>query len=224
VGGEAVMAMGHPGFMEDQRVIVVRSRVASSGVAKLIKTVKDDVTTWVSLESSMPVHIRSQLKFGKRESTIANNFRADRTGYDLRYQYVGKPERKHSQEIPVEVPVHDAHSVLGVLRAWTPADGTRAYFYVVGGRRLWHNTIVFAGREAIRTSMGTFPAIRIDGVATRLTRQLAVDDRKKPRSYSLWISDDANRVPLRMTASTEYGDVQAELVDYDRPERTVARK
>lgn len=224
VGGEAVISVGSPGLLNDRQAIVVRSRVTSSGVARLIKTIRDDVTTWIDLESSLPVHISSKLKFGDRETDIETHFRDNKTGFDYEYQRHGKSTHKRAQPIPEGVPVHDAHSVIGVLRAWEPADGTRAYFYVVGGRRIWHNTIVFVGRGAIRTAMGTFPAIRIDGIATRLTSRLAVDERKKPRSYSVWFSDDANRVPLRMTASTEYGPVQAELVDYDRPERTVARR
>jgi hypothetical protein len=224
VGGEAVISVGNPGLMDDRRAIVVRSRVQSSGVARLIKKINDDVTTWIDLGSSLPIHISSKLEFGHRATEIETHFRENRTGFDYQYQRRGKPLRVLAQRIPVAVPVHDAHSVLGVLRAWEPCDGTRAYFYVVGGRRVWHNTIVFTGREAIRTAMGTFPAIRIDGVATRLNRRLAVDTRKKPRAYSVWFSDDANRVPLRMTAQTEYGPVRAELVDYERPELTVARR
>jgi hypothetical protein len=61
-------------------------------------------------------------------------------------------------------------------------------------------------------------------VATRLNGRLSVDRRKEPRSYTLWISDDANRVPLRLTARTEYGNVRAELVDYERPARALARR
>ncbi len=224
IGGEAVISVGAPGLMDDHPAIVVRSRVSSAGIARLIKTIRDDVTTWIDLDSSLPVHISSNLKFGDRETSIETQFRESRTGFDYEYQRRGKPMHKRTQKIPGNIPVHDAHSVLGVLRAWEPAPGTRAYFYVVGGRRIWHNTILFTGRQAIRTAMGTFPALRIDGVATRLTHHLAVDKRSRPRPYSIWFSDDANRVPLRMTAHTEYGPVRAELVAYERPERTVARR
>jgi hypothetical protein len=30
----------------------------------------------------------------------------------------------------------------------------------------------------------------------------------------MWISDDADRVPLLMVAETDYGDIRMEIVDY----------
>jgi pyruvate/2-oxoglutarate dehydrogenase complex dihydrolipoamide dehydrogenase (E3) component len=34
------------------------------------------------------------------------------------------------------------------------------------------------------------------------------------RDFSLWISDDAGRVPLQINARTDYGDVKMEIVEY----------
>ena len=32
--------------------------------------------------------------------------------------------------------------------------------------------------------------------------------------YSIWVSDDADRVPLLLVAKTDYGDVRMEIIDY----------
>ncbi len=220
-GGEAVMAMGEPGYIDGRHVLLVRSQTATAGVVKLIKEVRDDITTWIDIDSSLPIRISGDLKFGARETRVATEFTA--TGYTTEYQRLDrdKKPRKRSQVVPTGL-THDTHSLIGVMRAWNPEVGTRAYFYTVAGRRLWHNSISFTGRETKRTRMGLFPTMRFDGVATRVTRRLVPDQRKKPRSYTVWFSDDAKRMPLLLVARTEYGDVSVELTDYHRPEALIS--
>jgi hypothetical protein len=222
-GGEAVMAMGEPGYVDGRHVLVVRSRTATAGAVKMIKEVRDDITTWIDIDSSLPIRISGELKFGARETRVATEF--TKTGYTTEYQRLNrdKKPRKHKQVVPTEL-THDTHSLIGVMRAWNPEAGTRAYFYTVAGRRLWHNSIRFTGRETKRTRMGLFPTMRFDGVATRVNRRLLPDQRKKPRSYTVWFSDDAKRMPLLLIARTEYGDVAVELIDYQRPETLVSSR
>ena len=50
-----------------------------------------------------------------------------------------------------------------------------------------------------------------------MTQVLREDKTKSPREYTAWISDDARRLPLRVIAKTEYGDVRVELIDYQSP-------
>ena len=54
------------------------------------------------------------------------------------------------------------------------------------------------------------------GVARRLHRNLSINSKKKPRRYTLWISDDEKRLPLLITAKTEYGLVKVELVSWQK--------
>lgn len=222
-GGEAVMAMGEPGFVDGRQVLLVRSQTATAGAVKLIKEVRDDITTWIDIDTARPIQINGELKFGAREMRVATEFTA--TGYTTEHQRLDRESkpRKRKQTVPIAL-THDTHSLIGVMRAWDPEEGTRAYFYAVAGRRLWHNSIRFTGRESKRTRMGLFPTMRFDGVATRVTARLLPDKRKKPRSYTVWFSDDAKRLPLLLVARTEYGDVAVELRDYRRPEPLVSAR
>ena len=45
---------------------------------------------------------------------------------------------------------------------------------------------------------------------------------KPTRTFDVWLSDDADRVPLKMTAHTELGDVAMDLTEYNRPVAYVA--
>lgn len=222
VGGEAVLAVGDPGSFDGRRAIMVRSRVETVGAAAVVRKVRDEVSTHVDLDTGRPIAHQADLLFGDKHTVLETEFLAD--GYRLEYARNGASPRHNRQTVAAADVIHDGHSVVGALRAWEPEPGARVYFYGLGGKRLWRNTLHFAGRETVTTAMGTYPALRIDGMARRLTSRLDNDPKKKPRYFSVWISDDAERLPLRVTAKTEYGDVQVELIDYQRPESMIVRR
>jgi hypothetical protein len=215
-GGEATLVVGDPGEVEGKRVIIVRSSVESTGVAALIKEVRDDVTSWIDLDTSQPIYYHADLLFGEKTTIVETSFGSSKFVID--YERNGKPGKKQ-QRVPADQQALDAHSALGALRAWNPVEGDSKFFYGLSGRRLWRVDMRYGEREAVKTSMGTNAAIRYDGVAQRLTGHGTPDKKRPARSWSIWISDDANRVPLLIVADTKYGKVTVELVDYYRPER-----
>jgi hypothetical protein len=93
---------------------------------------------------------------------------------------------------------HDPHSFAAMLRGWRSEPGARTEARVgVGGGHfsveLSHTkTEVIAGK----------PAIRYDGRA----------HHRFP--FTVWISDDAARVPLAFRADSELGTIGVDLVDY----------
>ena len=216
VGGEATLVVGQPGEVEGKRVIIVRSSVESTGVAAMIKEVRDDVTSWIDVDTSQPIYYYADLLFGEKQTIVETSFGSSKFVID--FERNGKPGKKH-QRVPSDEQALDAHSALGALRAWNPVAGERKYFYGLSGRRLWRVDLMFGKREALTTSFGSNAAIRYDGLAQRLTGQGTPDKRRPARNWSIWISDDANRIPLLIVADTKYGEVKVELVDYARPER-----
>jgi hypothetical protein len=219
LGGEATVAVGQPGVIEGKNVVIVRSRVESAGVVSVIREVRDDVTTWIDLETGRPIYLHADVKFGNRESIIETRFNRGRYGsFHVHFEPKGMPVRTLHQIMPARQAAFDGHSIMGVIRAWEAAEGDHAYFYVLAGQRLWLNTVRMTGRETIKTSLGRFPAVRIDGIAQRLTRTLREEHGKEPRHFSMWVSDDDDRKPLLIVGVTEFGDVRAELVDYQRPD------
>jgi hypothetical protein len=215
--GEAAMASGKPGLVDGRRVVVTRSRAESAGLVGMVKRVRDEVTTSIDMASARPIRLDGDLTFGERHVLVTTRFTD--AGYELQVTRDGQKPVKRFQRLPAGQPVYDSHAAIARLRAWTPEPGQRAYFYVVGGRFLWHNMVQLTARETVRTSLGTFPALRIDGLATRVNSRLGYDIGKKPRTYTVWVSDDADRVPLKVLARTELGNLEVELVHYERPSR-----
>lgn len=221
VGGEAVLAVGQPGQLEGREVVVIRSRAKTTGVAALVKEVRDDVTTWIDVVGGHPVRLHADVKFGKREAVIATDFAGGKPGgFAVDYARRGKTKRRVRQSMPAGLAAYDAHSALGAIRGWLAPDGSQSYFYVLAGKRLWYNDLEVVGREKITTKMGRFAAVRLEGNAWRLDRRLRRVRNKKVRSYTVWISADERRLPLRVAAKTEYGDVIVELVDHTVGELT----
>jgi hypothetical protein len=97
---------------------------------------------------------------------------------------------------------HDPHSAAGVLRGWRsqPGDRGAVTMWFGGGTSV---EVLDAGRVVF--PIGNRPAVRYEGKVG--------EDRR----FTVWISDDEARVPLRMRAATKWGDISAELVHYEAP-------
>ncbi|HEX8951858.1 MAG TPA: DUF3108 domain-containing protein, partial [Polyangia bacterium] len=65
-------------------------------------------------------------------------------------------------------------------------------------------------------------AIRVDGVARRIEDNGRPRAGMDPRNITLWISDDADRVLLRLEAETDLGRCALELTSYVPPATRVA--
>jgi hypothetical protein len=63
------------------------------------------------------------------------------------------------------------------------------------------------------------PAIRIDGVARRIEDDGRPRAGQGPRNLTVWLSDDTDRVLLRMEADTDLGRCALELTSYKPPTR-----
>ena len=216
-GGKTRLMVGEPGTIDGRRAIIVRSETRSDGLLAMFRHVRDDLITTIDLDSSLPIESHGVFEFGKRGKQIKNTkvyatFNGD--SYNIEYERKGVPRRSWTQNLPEGEVAYDTHSVLGALRAWEPEDGDRVYFYSLSGRRLYRVEVTASIRETLTIGLGTYPARRFEGVGTRLARNLATNAKRKPRHFSVWVSDDADRVPLLVRARTEFGDVQVELVEY----------
>lgn len=214
LAGEAQFVAGQPGTVDGRRAIAVSSIIKSAGAFALIKEVKDDVTSIIDLDRMRPLRTTSDVIFGPKRYHAETEF-SDH-GASIQFTPEGQATRSLVFDFGDAV-VHDAHSSMALVRTWTAEAGERIALWVIGGRRLWRTEIWVVGTEVIGTRMGNQSAIRIDGTSVRSRADLTPEPNKPPRNFSVWLSDDADRVPLRFSAHTELGDIVIELVAYERP-------
>ncbi|MBL4632549.1 MAG: DUF3108 domain-containing protein [Kofleriaceae bacterium] len=225
LGARAVVAVGEPGYVDGKATIVVRSQVASAGIVAAIREVRDDIESWIELDKGLVVSHLANSTFGKKSSHVVSDLGGGMPGpFVLEYTRKGKAMVKIRQKLPKNANVFDIHAILGVLRAWNSDEGDETHFFLLSGRRLWRSSLRVGVRETIKTRMGRYPVIRIDGVAQRVSRGLADIKKMKPRNFSVWLSDDADRLPLLIMATTEYGDLRVEMTEYTRPDRRITSR
>lgn len=213
--GEAALAVGELGEYRGARAITVRSKLSTTGAVRLVRPVDDEATTVIDATSGAPLHLRTHVLLGGQETFTEASFGADRA--EVVVQRAGGPPASPVTFRFGDARAHDAHSAMADLRGWRPGPGATRTVWLVGGRRLWRIDLTYVGAQTVGTAQGNRAAVRLDGVGYRVRPNREVDDSRPPRRFSVWMSDDADRVPLRVTAATEMGEVQIDLADYQRP-------
>ena len=215
VDAAAVMAVGKPGVLDGKRVLIVRSRVKAGGVvAAMGGNVVQEFLTHISLENSgVSYRLFKSDMLGKSE-TVETKFFDD--GYERIRRRRGRAYRRRIK-LPAGEVAYDVQAILGVLRGWNPKLGTYAFFNALTENTYCRHTVRFTEKVSLRTRMGRARAIRIDGNVRRLSRRLVVDAGDKGRPYTLWLSDDGERRPLRIAIQMKRAKVLFEIVSYKRP-------
>ncbi len=215
LAGEAALAVGELGRYEGHRAVVVKSRAATAGAAALIKKIVDEATTVIDMDSGRPLQLDTMVEQDHQTTTAQAKF----TGSVANVTYSRSDEKDpHVMRIDFgAMTVHDTHSAMAQLRGWRAVPGTTKTVFVVGGRRLWRIDVRYVGSETLGTALGNRRAIRYTGASFRARPNFGVESDKPARTFSVWLSDDADRVPLRMSAQTELGEVTMDLTEYNRP-------
>jgi hypothetical protein len=113
-------------------------------------------------------------------------------------------------------PVLDPLGFLLRLRV-EPPTGAPQVLYVLDGQALWRVTITNAGRVAPPEDAAPVPMLRLDAEAEPVHWNGAPDHSdRKHRSFKLWLSDDAARVPLRLEMPVGIADVVVALTEISR--------
>jgi hypothetical protein len=213
--GEAQLAVGEVGVVDGRRALVVKSRAATAGAAALVRNIVDEATTVVDADTGHPISVETNVVMGDKQITASATFRG--TAATVTYRRTAEAAPQTARIEFGTNALHDAHSAMAQLRGWKAAPGTTRTVFVVGGRRLWRIDVTYAGEAAIGSAVGNRRAVMFDGIAYRAKRDLSVESNRPARTFRVWLSDDADRVPLQVTAKTELGDVTMSLTEYSRP-------
>jgi hypothetical protein len=215
LAGEAALAVGELGEFEGKKAVVVKSRANTAGAAALIKRIADEATTVIDMGTGRPLKLDTIVEMGQRKTVAEARFTG--TIADVTYKRSDEPN-PHNYKINFGTQtVHDTHSAMAQIRGWRPSAGTTRSVFVVGGRRLWRVDVKFIGVETVGSAVGNRRAIKFEGASFRARPNFTVETDKPMRTFTVWLSDDADRVPLRVLANTELGDVTVDLTEYARP-------
>ncbi|MDX2089987.1 MAG: DUF3108 domain-containing protein [Kofleriaceae bacterium] len=214
LAGQAQLAVGDIGSVNGKEAIVVRSRAATAGAAAMIKQISDEATTVIDVASGRPMSLDSKIISGDKVTTASATFTGSVA--EVLYKRPTDTEPRSTKIDFGKTPVHDAHTAMAQLRGWKGTKGQSRTVYVIGGRRLWRVDVTYAGEETIGSALGNRRAIVYDGKSYRARANMTVESDKPARSFKVWLSDDADRVPIKVVAKTELGDIVMDLIEYNR--------
>jgi len=206
------------GTVEDvggKHAIVVQSHAKAVGLVKMVANIDDTFTSWIDTSNGRSLRWLTDeyaTKSDDKERTLARI--ADRTGTSVPVEFHLNDAAPTAEPQTVSLAeTWDYNAFLIALRSWEGAPGSAFVAEVFRSRFLWHVAMKIGGKTKLVTELGELPALRLDGHAYKLDRKggRASDDE---RDFTIWISDDAGRVPLQVTARTDYGDVVMKIVDY----------
>jgi hypothetical protein len=111
------------------------------------------------------------------------------------------------------------HSAALYLRSQPLKPGKVYRLAVYPAANAYLATIKVTGQDKISVHAGTYNAIRLDLQLKRIGKHLELEPHKKFRRATIWVSDDAERLILRIEAQIFVGKVFAELqsVRFDNP-------
>lgn len=190
---------------------VVRSWAKTTGLFDVFFSARVETTTSLDPSSGLPINGSSHWATDSKPRDYRVRF--DRGSYSYDYRRSDGFSLSETVSVPEGMWAHDMHSGALLLRSWRPAIGERAHAYGVVGRHLWRVEVVFRGPDVLVRREGERAAVRIEGVAQRLT---GAETERVSRSFRIWFSDDAERLPLRALIESKWGDAWLELLSHEQ--------
>ena len=213
-GGSTQLMVGQPGTLGGKQAVIVRSETRGDGLIAVFRHLRDEITTVIDLEDGTPIRNEGIVEEGRSVWQVVVQFGAG--AYDLLLR-VDDTEKRWKQIVPDGAPVQDWQAALGFMRVWNPEPGTRGYFYAQSGQSFYRVEVAAAGHEEVRLELGSFDCQRIEGLAHRLDKRGVPVPDAEPREFSLWFTDDDRSLPVKILAQTSFGDVYAELLEFQQP-------
>lgn len=184
-------------FNRDGLLLTVKAQTVAA--ASRIFFANDQINSYVDPNTMLPFRTELNLIEGRRRATEVLSIDQDRG--------TAVTDRGVSIEIPVGT--HDYVSVLYALRSFNlnpsnnPSPPKRNAVTMLVNNRPLTLLITSLKRETIQLGGHAVPAVQLS---------LTTDD-PQPDKYALrlWVSDDRRRLPLRITATTQIGQIRADL-------------
>ena len=170
----------------------LRARVDTTGRARSVfLEIDNHYTSYVQASTLLPHRVETSIRQGSRISE--DLLLIDQQSRNARF--ADDSQRSLSGE------TYDLVSLIYALRTRAPASGAKAKFTAFYGRDLVELDVKAMERERITTPTGTYNAVRVE---------IDPKGQSKYKTY-VWFSDDAQKLPVLITARLPFGEVRAEL-------------
>ena len=171
-------------------------------------TIKDEWQSFVDTTSLQPVQFSRKI--------IENNYylkeKVDFTNDKANVTWEKRDQVKKHEDYEVPNNVHDIVSAYYFLRNINYSKmkvGDRTNVHAFFENKLYDFEVEYRGKDIIKTKLGKVNAIRL--IPIMPDNELFEADE----SISFWLSDDRNRIPLKVQAKMFVGAVEVDIKSYN---------
>jgi hypothetical protein len=183
--------------------------VKTTGVVRTMWKMDAQAVSACDAETFRPVKLTQTETYKKKTVTTVVDFLAD------------GPVQTKSQEPPEPGPpavrsfrfpdVHDLNSAVLFIRSQQLAQGDSVKLCVYPGGAPYLATATVTGCERLKVAGREWAAIKCDLQLSRIEDNLTLSPHQKFKKATAWISDDADRLLLKISAEVQVGTVWAEM-------------
>ena len=210
------LTVGEVTTIDSKQAIVVQGHAKAVGLVKMVANIDDKFTSYVDTTTGRPLRFLTD-EFATKSEDVEHSVAAiDARAGDsvpVEFHLNDKPPVPEPQKVSLP-DVWDYNAFLIALRSWEGPPGTKIIAEVFRSRFLWHVEMTIRDKSKLVTDLGEFPALRLDGHTYKVDKKGVKQPDSDERDFSVWISDDAGRVPLKINTRTDYGDVAMSITDY----------
>lgn len=176
----------------------------SSGFLSVFFKVEDYYETYIDIDKVRPYRFIRKINEGGHTKNIEINF-----DHNENKALVFNKKHKTKKSYPIQSDVQDMVSSFYYLRnninTSSLKKGDEQYVNMFFDNESYRFKLKFLGREVIKTKMGKIACLKF--------RPYVQADRvfKEEESMTVWVSDDDNRMPVRIKADIVVGSIKADL-------------
>ncbi len=182
---------------------------ATEGLARALWKLDATHVAKGNVATMRPLEVRQKEVY--RGQTVTTDLDFDDAGVERLRQSTNdaKPARRKRYDFPN---LYDLQTALLYVRSQALETGSTYRMVVYPGTCAYLATVTVLGRERIKVKAGSYPAIKMDLKLQKVNGQMKLEPHGKFKRATGWLSDDQDRLPLRMNAQIFVGSVWVELV------------
>lgn len=196
--GKAVQQVSAEG--SDLKIV---NTIHSSGLASVVMSIDDETESLIPRKSQamLPRFYKERINEGKTHNLKEGRFDHERLKVDCK-DLLKKTEKSD----PISAKTYDSLSSVYFIRSSKLEPGETIHFDMYDFKHLWNTEVKVVKREEVTTPLGKFKTVV---VTSRLTSNGVA---AKAGSSTVWLTDDARRIPVKITTELKVGEITMTLV------------
>ena len=188
-------------------------KASSTGGARLLYKLDAAGTSVADRRTLRPVRFEQRQEAAGKRTYTKVEFTA-REAVRTNTDPAGPPPGDPARAVPRHIPypgLFDMHSALLYLRSLPLNDGDEKTFPVMASNTPYLVTVKVLDHERVTTRAGEYPAVQCSLSLEKINKQGELEAHKSFKSARAWISNDSDRLLLKVEAEVLVGSVNLEL-------------